>query len=326
MEFYTVRCTKCGAEQMAARGRENWFCGYCGFRFKLSYQQAETAAEPEQLPKPVSEVERRLEQAEELMSAKSFEQALKIYNELTENYPLTYSVWEGLMNCLMEKYISDGCLMNEKNITFDLTGVIKNARNHCHRENRAALEERINGFFSDIDKRVRSGEFHLLSPNDGWSEYGTEKCLHLIKYSHPIMEKLVLDCKSICQHLSTLNIHYGVPHAGGVMNEADISFWYDFRETKPYCGVRVFAIYGRDCFVGFWGEGGSHYYKYYELPVAAADEEQFYSYAASTAAANVQGLTKCPVCSGTQLKIKKETLLGKKQIWKCSVCGSFCVF
>lgn len=320
MELVKINCSKCGAQVLADRSRDKWYCGYCGFLLATNPQ----ANCPE--PKKKTETEIGLAEVTQLIENGECDRAIAALESLCEQFPLTFALWETLLNAHFSKCKQQGFLMGEKDMTFLAAGAIEKAKKRCPAEKRAALEETINGFFREADEKLRRGEFHLLSPKDGWSEYGTEKALHKIKYSHPLMEKAVADAKAITRNLASLNIHFGLPHQGGVMNESDASFWPDFREQKPYCGVKTFVVFGRDCFVGFWGADGSHLYCYYPLPFLAEDNDAFYEKAAAIAKENVLKLPKCPVCSGTQLKIKKETLLGKKRIWKCGVCGSFCVF
>ena len=323
MDYVKARCGKCGVELLADKNRDKWFCGYCGFLFTIG-EHLSAGTDENGAPR-LTELESGLVQARELAKANEQEAALKLLKPLAEKYTLTFSVWECLAEVYLSKYRRDGYIMDEKNITFPLTGIAEKVRRVGIREQAAALNRTISDFYLEAAHGVRKGEFHLLAPNDGWSEYGVERALHILKYASPVFEWLVQEGKKIAQQLGSMCIHYGLPHQGSVMNEAQISFWPDFREQRPYCGVKTFAVLGTDCFVGFWGADGSHFYCCYQLPFKAEDNDSFYLRAGAMARENALALSKCPVCSGMQIKIKKEDILGKRRIWKCQVCGSFCV-
>lgn len=307
-----LQCELCGSVDIIKKDNDTFQCQHCGCKYSTEQARMLISGVVE-YTKGNAELTRLLNNAETQLELNNTNAALKIYNDLSNEYPAEYQVWNGFLNLLYTECLKKKNLIAfSRGIGISLEKVQNSAMAICPSSKQTDLKQIIDNFWNTVYNDTLSGSFSLFIVDSSEVYWRFEEHLKWLSSCHPLMKQLIDEGITIAKHMNEMEIHYGYPTS---YRKGKISFWSNHLDDGIGFSKMWLAV-GNICICH-----GKHQLDDYTntnvmtMPVFATDTSNFYDTIKQIAITNIESLTICPFCS--EGRIKKRLFGGKV----CSSCG-----
>lgn len=312
MKVKKIQCELCGSIEIIKVDSDTFQCSYCGCKYTAEQARLLISGVVE-VVKGNAELLRQLKNAETQHKLKNFIETVRIYDELTKEFPAEHIVWKKYLEFYYTEIqqrknfsiLDDKGRFGYGNINYpELTIIQQSAISTCPSDELSTFKANIDSFWQKVYNDVISDNFSLLSPYYSW--------LNIMGNFHPLMKQLADECNIITAKLNKMRIYYGFPLSEGSGKE---SFWPKCFAKQKHDRICNISIIGWEC-VWLYAENGADYpvVKIFKLPFCAKDEQAFYDKVYEIAQNNLLSLSHCPFC---KKGIIKTSIFGKKT---CNTC------